>query len=47
MIKPTTYKSISTTQLLAKEGDSIDSTKKLKAITILQKLSQLIKLKHS
>jgi hypothetical protein len=47
MIKPTVYKSISTTELLTKQSDAIDSVKKGKVNTILQKLSELIKLKHS
>jgi hypothetical protein len=47
MIKPTIYKSIGTSQLAVKQSDAINSTNKAKINVILQKLSELIKLKHS
>ena len=47
MIKPTKYKSISTTQLKLRQVDSLNITQKTKVVTILQKLSDLIKLKHT
>jgi hypothetical protein len=47
MIKPTKYKSISTTQLKLRRIDALTNTEKTKVNTILQKLSDLIKLKHS
>lgn len=47
MIKPTKYKSISTSQLKLRQVDQLNNTQKTKVFTILQKLSDLIKLKHS
>jgi hypothetical protein len=47
MIKPTKYKSISTSQLKLRQVSPLNDTKKTKVFTILQKLSELIKLKHS
>jgi hypothetical protein len=47
MIKPSKYKSISTTDLKSKPVVALNITEKSKANTILNKLMQLIKLKHT
>ena len=47
MITPSKYKSISTTDLKAKVVTPLTTTDKTKANTILQKLTNLIKLKHT
>lgn len=47
MIKPTIYKSVPVTQLNSRRIDSITPTEKTKVIVILQKLTNLIKLKHT
>jgi hypothetical protein len=47
MIKPTKYKSISTSQLKLRQVSPLNDAKKTKVFTILQKLSDLIKLQHS
>ncbi len=47
MIKPTKYKSINTVDLKLRQASSISEDKKQKTFTILSKLVELIKLKHS
>lgn len=47
MITPEKYKSISTTTLKNKVVIPLTETEKLKVNTILQRLTTLIKLKHS
>jgi len=47
MVTPSKYKSISTTDLKAKPVVSLTVTEKAKVNTILQKLTNLIKLKHT
>lgn len=47
MIKPSKYKSISTVDLKNRPLVQLTSVEKTKANTILQKLTNLIKLKHS
>lgn len=47
MTEPSKYKSISTADLKAKPVIELNTTEKLKANTILNKLMQLIKLKHT
>jgi|688.fasta_scaffold2416092_2 hypothetical protein len=47
MIKPTKYKSITSEEMKLRQGLSITEAKKQKAFTILSKLVELIKLKHS
>lgn len=47
MTEPSKYKSISTTDLKVKHVIALNTTEKLKTNTILNKLMQLIKLKHS
>jgi len=47
MITPSKYKSISTTDLKNKVVIPLTETEKVKVNTILQKLTNLIKLKHT
>jgi hypothetical protein len=47
MIKPTKYKSISISQLELRPIVSISTTHKEKVLSTLQKLTDLIKLKHA
>jgi hypothetical protein len=47
MIKPTIYKSVSVSELSSRRIDSVSATEKTKVISILQKLTNLIKLKHT
>jgi hypothetical protein len=47
MIKPTIYKSVSVSQVNLRRIDAISETEKTKVVTILQKLTNLIKLKHT
>lgn len=47
MIKPTKYKSISTVDLKARQIVPITNVQKAKVVSILQKLSDFIKLKHT
>ena len=47
MIKPSKYKSVTTTQLKNRVVIALTETEKTKANTILQKLTNLIKLKHT
>jgi len=47
MIKPTKYKSISINQLKLRQGSPINQEKKQQVSTILNKLMDLIKTKHS
>lgn len=47
MIKPTIYKSVPVAELNSRRIDPITSTEKAKVIVILQKLSNLIKTKHT
>jgi len=47
MIKPTKYKSITTTDLKSKTVLPLEETQKVQANTILQKLVNLIKAKHA
>lgn len=47
MIKPTEYKSISTTDIKARTGAPIDASTQTSAFNILSKLTELIRAKHS
>jgi len=47
MIQPSKYKSISTTDLKSKPVVALTVNEKTKVNTILQKLTNLIKLKHT
>lgn len=47
MIKPTKYKSITIADAKLRQGSTISEEKKQKAFTILSKLMELIKVKHS
>ena len=47
MIKPTKYKSISVEDLVVRQVNPISQTEKTKVQTTLQKLTELIKLKHT
>jgi hypothetical protein len=47
MIKPTKYKSINTVDLKLRQASTITEEKKQQTFTILSKLMELIKLKHS
>lgn len=47
MIKPTKYKSISVENLVVRQANPTSQTEKTKITTTLQKLTELIKLKHS
>jgi hypothetical protein len=47
MIKPTKYKSVTTTLLKNRPVALLNETQKTKVITTLEKLTELIKLKHS
>lgn len=47
MRKPTKYKSISTTDLKSKTVTALPENQKVQANTILQKLVDLIKVKHT
>ncbi len=47
MIKPTIYKSVSVSQVNLRRIDAVSETEKTKVVTILQKLTNLIKLKHT
>ena len=47
MIKPTEYKSISTTDIKARVGTAIDSSTQTAAFATLTKLTELIKAKHA
>ena len=47
MIKPTEYKSISIVDARSRQGSPISDEKKERAFTILSKLMDLIKVKHS
>ena len=47
MIKPTIYKSVSVSQLNTRRIDSVSAAEKAKVMIILQKLTNLIKLKHT
>jgi hypothetical protein len=47
MIKPTKYKSVTTTLLKNRPLTLLNETQKTKVITTLEKLTELIKLKHS
>lgn len=47
MIKPTEYKSISTTDIKARTGVAVDASTQASAFSILSKLTELIKAKHS
>jgi hypothetical protein len=47
MITPSKYKSISTVDLKNRQLVQLTNTEKAKANTILQKLTNLIKLKHT
>lgn len=47
MIKPTIYKSVPVTELNTRRIDPITQTEKTKVTVILQKLTNLIKTKHS
>lgn len=47
MTEPSKYKSISTTDLKSKQVIVLNTTEKAKVGTILQKLTNLIKLKHT
>ncbi len=47
MIKPTIYKSVPVAQVNLRRIDPVSATEKTKVISILQKLTNLIKLKHT
>jgi hypothetical protein len=47
MIKPTIYKSVSVSEVNSRRIDAVSQSEKTKVISILQKLTNLIKLKHS
>lgn len=47
MIKPTKYKSITTSEVKLRQASPINQIKKQQAFNILSKLMELIKLKHS
>jgi hypothetical protein len=47
MIKPTIYKSVPVSEINSRRIDPITPTEKTKVIVILQKLTNLIKMKHS
>ncbi len=47
MVTPSKYKSISTTDLKSKPVGALTTTEKTKVNVILQKLTNLIKLKHT
>ncbi len=47
MTKPTIYKSVSVSQVNLRRIDAVSETEKTKVVTILQKLTNLIKLKHT
>jgi len=47
MIKPTIYKAVSVSQINSRRIDPVSASEKTKVISILQKLTNLIKQKHS
>ena len=47
MIKPTIYKSVSVSEINSRRIDSVSVAEKAKVMLILQKLTNLIKLKHT
>ena len=47
MIQPSKYKSISTKELKARTVTPLPEAQKVQAATILQKLMELIKVKHT
>jgi len=47
MIKPTIYKSVSVSQINSRRIDAVSEAEKTKVVSILQKLTNLIKLKHT
>jgi len=47
MNKPTKYKSLSTTEIKQRVATPVTNTEKTKVLTILAKLTDLIKQKHS
>jgi hypothetical protein len=47
MIKPTIYKSVPVSQINSRRIDPVSETEKSKVVSILQKLTNLIKLKHT
>jgi hypothetical protein len=47
MNKPTKYKSITSSEIKSRQAIPISNSQKIQAFAIIQKLTDLIKLKHS